>query len=253
MSGSCLTLKHGIPICGLGTFRSTGKDVQVAVAAALDNGIRHIDTAAIYKNEEDIAAALKQHGVPRTDVYITSKVSPYQQGTENATAACEQILQKLQTDYLVLEHMYRTGKAKAIGVSNYSARHLQELLDKATVKPVVNQFEVHPRRPETALRQFCAAQDVDVVAYASLGCGDLLKNPVVLQLAEKNNKSAAQVLLRWGSQQGCAVIPKSVHPEYIKQYGPEQLLTWQLSSGDMAALDGLEDGHKYCWDASDVS
>eukprot|EP00878_Enallax_costatus_P022091 GHUV01023425.1.p2 GENE.GHUV01023425.1~~GHUV01023425.1.p2 ORF type:complete len:150 (+),score=44.45 GHUV01023425.1:632-1081(+) len=148
--------------------------------------------------------------------------------------------------------MYRDGKARAIGVSNYTTAHLQELLDKAAVRPVVNQFEVHPRRPETALRQACAAAGVAVVAYASLGCGDLLKHGVVKQIAAQTAKTEAQVLLMWSLQRGCAVIPKSVHPEYIAQYSPKLLLSQQLPSTHMTALDALQDGHKYCWDASGI-
>ncbi|WIA12687.1 hypothetical protein OEZ85_006328 [Tetradesmus obliquus] len=270
-----------LPLIGLGTFKARGESVKLAVRTALQQGIRHIDTASIYKNEEDIAAALKEQGVSRQDVFITSKVSPYEQGTGQATRACQQILQRLQTDYVdlmlvhwpgvartdaasphnaemrwqtwqVLEQLQQQGKARAIGVSNYSASHLQELLTGAAVKPAVNQFELHPRRQEVALRQACAAAGVAVVAYASLGCGDLLQQPVVRQVAARTGKTEAQVLLRWALQQGCAVIPKSVHPQYIQQYSPQQLLSWQLADADVAALNALEDGHKYCWDASNI-
>ncbi|KAF6255387.1 Aldo/keto reductase [Scenedesmus sp. NREL 46B-D3] len=278
-----ISLANGVdlPLIGLGTFKARGESLKQAIRTALQHGIRHIDTASIYKNEDDIAAVLKEQGVPRQDVFITSKVSPYEQGTEKATLACQQILHRLQTDYVdlvlvhwpgvaradaasprnaelrwqtwqVLEQMQRQGKARAIGVSNYSSSHLRELVARAAVKPAVNQFELHPRRQEGPLRQACAAAGVAVVAYASLGCGHLLQQPVVRQVAARTGKTEAQVLLRWALQQGCAVIPKSVHPQYIQQHSPQQLLSWQLSDDDMAALSVLEDGHKYCWDASDI-
>lgn len=278
-----IKLSNGLelPSVGLGTFRATGEGVQAAVKAAVQCGITHIDTAAIYKNEADIAAALRDAGIPRSSVFITSKVSPYQQGIAKATAACADILQRLDTDcvdlllihwpgvarldakspdnaklrletWRVLEGLYKSGKARAIGVSNFSAAHIQQLSAAAEVQPMVNQFEVHPKRPETELRAACAAAGIAVVAYASLGCGQLLTEPMVQQVAARVGKTPAQVLLRWGLQQGCAVIPKSVSPERIQQASPDQLLSWELSADDMAALDALEDGTKFCWDASKI-
>eukprot|EP00877_Chromochloris_zofingiensis_P013729 jgi/Chrzof1/860/Cz01g31200.t1 len=278
-----ITLSNGVelPRIGLGTFRSQGAEVKLATRCALQNGIKHIDTAAIYKNEAEIAEALDESGVQRKDVFITSKISPYQQGKDKAPQAVEDILYRLKTDYVdlllvhwpgaartdakseknaqlrletwqVLEQYYRKGHARAIGISNFEEHHLQHLLNHASIPPAVNQFECHPRRPCHALRSACAAAHIAVVAYASLGCGDLLSNRVVQGVAAGVGKTPAQVLLRWGLQQDCAVIPKSVHPEYIAQYSEERLLSWQLAPSDMALLDSLADGHKYCWDASDI-
>jgi 2,5-diketo-D-gluconate reductase A len=153
----------------------------------------------------------------------------------------------------VLEELHAQGKARAIGVSNFEATHLQQLLAAAATPPAVNQFEMHPRRPAAALRAACRAAGVAVVAYASLGCGKLLAEPVVQRVAKEAGKTPAQVLLRWGLEQGCAVIPKSVDPERVREFAPDALLAgWELSAGQMEALAALEDGTKFCWDPSDI-
>jgi len=280
-----LTLNNGVelPRIGLGTFKSAGPEVGTSVKAALHQGIRHIDTASIYKNQELIATALKESGLLRSEVFITSKVSPYEQGREKARKACIDILTKLDTDYVdlvlvhwpgasktppdshlnsqlrtetwqVLEEFYRQGKFRAIGVSNYEERHLHELLSRAQVPPAVNQVEVHPRRTCRALRAACSRAGIAVVAYASLGCGQLLGQPTVTCIASELGVSPAQVLLRWGLQEGCAVIPKSVSPQRIQQFSEAALLGggWELSARHMADLGKLDDGHKYCWDASGI-
>lgn len=182
-----IALSNGVemPRVGLGTFKAQGADVQTAVRAALAAGIRHFDTASIYKNQTDIAEALKASGVRRDDVFLTSKVSPFEQGAAKAAQAVDDILSSLGTSYVdlllvhwpgasrvppgsplnaelrgqtwrVLERAYRDGRARAIGVSNYEERHLAELLATAEVRPMVNQIEVHPRRQCAALRAACA-------------------------------------------------------------------------------------------------
>ncbi|GIL83834.1 hypothetical protein Vretifemale_12568 [Volvox reticuliferus] len=153
-----------------------------------------------------------------------------------------------------LERLYSEGRVRAIGVSNYEERHLRELLGRAAVKPMVNQFEVHPRRQRLELRQLCKQEGIAVVAYASLGCADLLNHPTVTRVAAEVRRTPAQVLLRWALQGGCAVIPKSVRPERIAEWREDLLLggDWRLSQEQVTALEGLEDGHKYCWDPSAV-
>lgn len=152
----------------------------------------------------------------------------------------------------VLEELHSQGKARAIGVSNFEVSHLQQLLAAAHVPPAANQFELHPRRPAAALRGACGAGGVGVIAYASLGCGALLREPVVQAVAAEAGRSAAQVLLGWGLQSGAAVIPKSVSPARIAEFAPDALLSWELSGQQMAALDGLADGHKFCWDPTGI-
>ncbi|KAF5828938.1 Aldo/keto reductase [Dunaliella salina] len=278
-----IKLSHSLidlPRVGLGTFKLAGSEVTSSVSRALEIGYRHIDTAVIYKNEELISSALKQHGIAREEVFITSKISPYQQGAERARAAALEILQRLDSSYVdlllihwpgasktkttdpanaklrleswrVLEELYEQGKLKAIGVSNYEESHLKELASHAKIMPMVNQVEVHPQRPNTCLRQLCQDLGIAVVAYASLGCGHLLQNPIVLDVAQQTGKSPAQVLLRWGLQKGCAVIPKAANPGHLIAAG--ELLNWELPGDLEARLDGLENGTKYCWDPSGIA
>ncbi|KAI8477485.1 MAG: NADP-dependent oxidoreductase domain-containing protein [Monoraphidium minutum] len=272
-----------LPRVGLGTFKTGGAELRAAVNAALACGIRHIDTAAIYKNEDEIAKALWDEArVPRSSVFITSKISPYQMGAGKARQAAEEIMQRLRVDcvdlllihwpgasgvaatsprnaelrletWRVLEDLHAEGKARAIGVSNFEATHLRQLLAAARVRPAANQFEVHPRRPAAALRALCAAEGVAAVAYASLGCGALLSEPAVAAVAAEAGRTPAQVLLRWALQEGCAVIPKSITPARVAEFAPEQLLGgWGLTIDQMGKLAALEDGHKFCWDPADI-
>lgn len=281
-----LVLHNGVelPAVGLGTFRAGGAEARAAVSCALQLGIRHIDTASIYKNEAPLREALSSTGLPRSEVFVTSKLSPYEMGRVRAEAAVEGILQRLGTDYVdlllvhwpgaaktppaspenarlrldtwrVLEEAYGRGRCRAIGVSNFEERHVEELLRVAEVKPMVNQFEVHPRRQRRELRRLCTQHGIAVVAYASLGCGDLLAHPAVGAVAAEVGRSPAQVLLRWALQSGCAVIPKSVQPKRLAEWGEGDLLgaDWGLGPQHMAALEAMEDGHKYCWDPSPVA
>ncbi|KIY96822.1 hypothetical protein MNEG_11138 [Monoraphidium neglectum] len=153
-----------------------------------------------------------------------------------------------------LEDLHQQGKARAIGVSNFEPHHLAQLLAYARVRPAVNQIEVHPRRPNAALRALCAAEGVAVVAYASLGCGQLLGEAAVRRVAAEVGRTPAQVLLRWGLQQGCAVIPKSIRAERIAEASPSKILEgWELSNAQVAALSGLDNNHKFCWNPEGIA
>ncbi|KAK9817953.1 hypothetical protein WJX72_004827 [[Myrmecia] bisecta] len=268
-----------MPRIGLGTYMASGKKVTNAVIWALELArLRLIDTAAIYRNGQEIAQALKQVNKPRDSIFITSKLSPYQMGTERALEGSRQIMADLEVDYLdmmlihwpgfagvspssplnrqmrietwqVMERLYKQGKFKAIGVSNFEERHLRDIIDNCEIKPMVNQIEVHPRFPNAECRRACEKLGIVVQAYSSLGRGELLRHPTVVRIAERHHHTPAQVLLRWGLQQGCAVLPKSVHQDYIAEFSEGKLLTWSLTDADMAELAALEDkGGKYCWD-----
>lgn len=236
-----------------------------------------------FQNEQDIGQAIKESKIPREDIFITSKISPYEQGIDKASAAVENILSRLSTSYLdlllihwpgvskldpqssenaqlrqqtwkVLEKCYSSGKAKAIGVSNYEISHLEDLLSYATIKPAVNQIEVHPCFQNRQLRQYCSEKGIQVVAYASLGEGLLLDHPAVLDVEDKEKKieeeqlTPAQVLLLWALHHQCAVIPKSTNPSRIQQFDPEILLSRKLSPESTALLDEMTQGDKICWD-----
>ena len=282
-----ITLSNGLemPRIGLGTFKAMPDDISRMVTASVSSGIRLIDTASIYKNQEAIANALKSARVPREQVFITSKISPYEQGSEKSANAINDILSKLDTSYLdlllihwpgahkqkpesprnaqlrmetwqVIEDYYRAGKLRSIGVSNFEKHHLEHILTQSSIKPMVNQIEIHPRRPCLELRQMCEAHQIAVTAYGSLGCGDLLTKPAVLAAAEQcEGKTAAQVLLRWALKQGVAVIPKSTKPQRISSYSEDLILssnhwTEKEDAAIFKYLSTLDDGHKYCWDST---
>lgn len=258
----------------------------------LQNVIKH---ALLLQNEVEIGEAVRQainEGVlRREDVYITSKVSPYEQGSVAAHVACKDILHRLDLQYVdlvlihwpgiartsvespvnatlrletwrVLEEFHKRGLFRAIGVSNYEQRHLQELLACANVHPAVNQIECHPRWPQESLRKFCAENDVAVEAYASFGTGALLAQGIeeVTAVANRTGKTTAQVLLCWGLQKGMTVLPKSSHPHRIAEFLPDcpGMLPCPddgrfLSVADEALLDSLaQKSEKYCWDPSKV-
>ncbi|KAL3148340.1 hypothetical protein ABBQ38_013797 [Trebouxia sp. C0009 RCD-2024] len=222
-----------LPRVGLGTFRSNGPDVAAAVTQALSNHIEHVDTASIYKNELDIQRALAARPVAST--FVTSKLSPYEQGTEKAAEACEQILTRLQTASIDLILIHWPGVAKL-----------------PLTSPLHAQLRLQTWR---VLEDFYSAgrhNNIAVVAYSSLGMGDLLQHPTVMQIATDCQRTSAQVLLRWGLQQGCAVIPKSLNPMHIAEASPRELLSWELNHQQMKTLDGMNDGQKYCWDPTSV-
>eukprot|EP00850_Spirogloea_muscicola_P002374 SM000009S23503 [mRNA] locus=s9:352368:355099:- [translate_table: standard] len=232
-----------------------------AVKWALEAGYRHIDTASVYKNEVEVGQALRDSGVPRSSVFITSKASPSEQGYTAALEACTRSLERLQTTYLDLYLIHwcslpttslRTsdnnpaGKVKAIGVSNYNCRHLTELLRACQIRPMVNQVEIHPYLRQRDLCQLCKEHSIVVVAYASLGCGQLLSDPTVSRVAELCLRSPAQILLRWGLQKGLVVIPRSTRKQAIEDNC--EALNFDIDEPSMAALDVLDRHHHFCWD-----
>ncbi|KAI4895733.1 hypothetical protein NFI96_005496 [Prochilodus magdalenae] len=270
-----------MPLVGLGTFRLQGQEeTYQAVDAALTAGYRAFDTAAVYRNEADIGQALRvllpKHGLSRADVFITSKLSPKDQGAK-ARDGCAKSLEQLGLDYIdlylihwpgtqgvdvgdkrnpknrsqscaTLEELHMEGKFKAIGVSNYTVRHMQELLKACKVVPAVLQVEFHPRLAQKELRALCEESGVCFQAYSSLGTGVLLTDPVVQEVADSCGRTPAQVLLRWALQQNIPVLPKSAQPHRVQENG--RLFDFELSNGDMGKLSALDCGEKFCWDPS---
>ena len=253
-----------IPQIGLGVWQSPqGAATRDAVSAALQLGYRHVDTARIYRNEADVAAGIKASGVPRADVFVTTKLWNDDQGYDAALRACDASLAKLGLEYVdlylihwpvagkrrdswrALEAILASGKAKAIGVSNYLVPHLKELLGEAKVKPHVNQIELTPFLQRRETRALCEEHHIVVEAYSPLTRGQRLDDPIVVAIAREAKRTPAQVLLRWGVQHGHVILPKSVNRERIAE---NAALDFELAPAQMAKLDGLEEGLATGWD-----
>ncbi|MBU5244318.1 MULTISPECIES: glyoxal/methylglyoxal reductase [Bacillus] len=251
-------LHNGVemPWFGLGVFKvENGSEATESVKAAIKNGYRSIDTAAVYKNEEGVGIGIKESGVAREELFITSKVWNEDQGYDTTLAAFEKSLERLQLDYLdlylihwpgkdkykdtwrALEKLYKDGKIRAIGVSNFQVHHLEELLKDAEIKPMVNQVEFHPRLTQKELRDYCKKQGIQLEAWSPLMQGQLLDNDVLTQIAEKYNKSVAQVILRWDLQHEVVTIPKSIKEHRIIENA--DIFDFELSQEDMDKIDAL--------------
>lgn len=260
---STVTLNNGVkmPWIGLGVFRVEDPSELVnAVKIAIKNGYRSIDGAAIYGNEEamgeGIRQGIKEAGISRADLFITSKVWNADLGYESTIAAYEASLNRLGVDYLdlylihwpvegkykeawrALEYLYKEGRVKAIGVSNFQVHHLQDLLNDAEIKPVINQIELHPYLSQKKVREFCKVNDIQVEAWSPLMAGNgLLDNEVLKEIAKKYNKSVIQVVLRWDIQSGVVTIPKSTNKDRLIQN--IDIFDFNLSKNDIAKIDSL--------------
>lgn len=262
-----LPLRSGgsIPQVGLGVWQSPRGDVtRGAVRAALRLGYRHVDTARIYGNESDVGAAVRDSGVPREDVFVTTKLWNDDQGFDTALRAFDTSLSRLGLDhvdlYLIhwpvagkrldswraLERIKADGRARQIGVSNYLVPHLEELLASATEPPSVDQIEIHPFLQHRETRAFCKKHDIVVEAYSPLTSGQRLDHAVVVDVAKRIKRSPAQVLLRWATQHGLVVLPKSTHEKRIAENAA--LFDFTLDAAAMKELDGLEEGLATGWD-----
>ncbi len=257
-----VTLNNGVsmPQLGLGVWQTKdGPEVESAVLAAIDAGYRLIDTAAVYGNETGVGNAIRASHVPRQELFITTKLWNADQGYENTLAAFDASLKKLQLDYIDLylihwpvpargqftqtwkafEELYAQGRVKAIGVSNFKPHHLDELLAMATVKPAVNQVELHPYFPQIELRDYCKLHDIAIESWSPIGGGrnSLLKEPILSDIGHTYEKSPAQVVIKWHLQNGLIVIPKSTHQDRIEENS--QVFDFELTQDDMAAIDSL--------------
>lgn len=268
---STVPLRGGaeIPILGLGVYQSRpGAETRSAVRAALEVGYRHVDTARVYGNERDVAAGLADSGVPRPEVFVTTKLWNADHGYDAALRACDESLARLGMErvdlYLVhwpvegirqdtwraMERIRADGKARAIGVSNYTVRHLEELLAAAKDPPAVNQVEFHPFLFQRELLAFCERHGIRLEGYAPLAKGQRMDHSVVVRVARKHGRTPAQVLVRWSIQHGVIAIPKSVHPARIRENA--DVFSFELSPEDMQALDALDEGLRTSWDPTDV-
>ncbi len=250
-----------IPPIGLGTWglNSDGQ-AQESVANALQLGYRLIDTAKIYGNERAVGEGIKASGIPREKIFVTTKLWNSDQGYHTARAAFEESLGKLGLDYLdlylihwpatdqrhkawqALEEINHDGLAKAIGVSNYTVGHLEEMMDLSDTVPAVNQIEFHPfvYQEQRPIIEFCHKHKIVVEAYSPLAQAQDIDNPVISEVAEKHKKTNAQVMIRWAIQHGTVPIPKSTHQERIKEN--IGVFDFELSASDMKQLNGLSSG-----------
>lgn len=246
-----------MPYFGLGVWQSKdGSEVINAINYALDAGYRSIDTAAIYQNEEGVGQAIKESGLSRDKIFVTSKVWNSDQRSGNILEAFETSLKKLDMDYLdlylihwpvagkykdtwkVMEEIYASGRVKAIGVSNFLRHHLEDLLEQANIIPSVNQMEFHPRLVQQDLMNFCAEKSIQYEAWSPLMQGQVFDVELLKSLAEKYGKSIAQVVLRWNLQKGVVTIPKSVKKERI--VANADVFDFTISEDDMYAIDSLD-------------
>ncbi|WP_440706292.1 aldo/keto reductase [Heyndrickxia oleronia] len=261
------TLHNGVkmPWFGIGVFKvEEGPELVHAVRAAIKNGYRSIDTAAIYGNEEGVGQGIREGiqeaGITREDLFVTSKVWNADLGYESTIQAYETSLKKLGLDYLdlylihwpvegkykeawrALETLYKAGKIKAIGVSNFQTHHLEELMKDAEIKPMVNQVEYHPRLTQKEVQTFCQEHGIQLEAWSPLMQGQLLNNEVLTEIATKYNKSVAQVILRWDLQSGVVTIPKSTKEHRIIENA--NVFDFELTKEDMERIDDLNQNHR---------
>ncbi|MGG1687748.1 aldo/keto reductase [Pseudalkalibacillus sp. NRS-1564] len=257
------TLHNGIkmPTLGLGVWKmENNEEVKNAVNAAIDAGYKAIDTAAAYKNEEGVGAAIKQNGIPREELFITSKVWNDDQGYESTIKAFEETISKLGIEtidlYLIhwpvegkyketwraMEKLYKDGRIRAIGVSNFHPNHLEDLMKDAEIKPMVNQVEFHPLLNQQELRDYCKQHAIQMEAWSPLAQGKLLDHEVVKGIAEQHGKSTAQVIIRWDLEHEVVTIPKSSNPERIKQNF--DVFDFELTTDNIRALDELNQNER---------
>lgn len=249
-----------IPQLGLGVWQAKdGNEVISAIHKAIDSGYRMIDTAALYANEKGVGEAIRTASVPREELFITTKLWNSDHGYDTALKAFDDSLERLDLDYIdlylihwpvpeqdkyvetwhALEEIYASGRAKAIGVCNFNPEHLDKLLADAKVVPAVNQIELHPRLQQLELRQYCADKGIHIESWSPIGGtgGNLLHDEKLIQIANKYNKSSAQIVIRWHIQLGLIAIPKSVHTDRIAQN--IDVFDFELDDDDIAVITSL--------------
>ncbi|UNK38372.1 aldo/keto reductase [Shinella sp. H4-D48] len=253
---------NSIPQVGLGVWQTPNDTAVTAVKAALSEGYRHIDTAAIYENEQGVGEGIRASGVDRSEIFLTTKLWNADQGYDSTLKAFDASLKRLGTDYvdLYLIHwpapnrdqyvdtwkafiqIQKEGRARSIGVSNFYPEHLQRLIDETGITPVINQIELHPDFPQTQARIWHDKHRIVTQSWSPLGQGKLLENPVVGQVAQKHGRTPAQVIIRWHIDNGLVVIPKSVTPSRIAENF--KVFDFKLDADDLTTLASLEKNGK---------
>jgi diketogulonate reductase-like aldo/keto reductase len=253
---------HTIPQLGFGVFQVAPEETVDAVMHALRTGYRHIDTAALYGNEAEVAEAIARAGVERSDVFVTTKVWNDDQGRERTRRAFEHSLEQLGFDYVELylihwpapaQNQYvetwetlielrDEARARSIGVSNFQIDHLERIIDATGVVPALNQVELHPRLQLKELRSFHRQHGIATEAWSPLGRGRILDDPVIVEIASSIGRTPAQVVLRWHVQIGNIVIPRSVNPARIEENF--QIFDFELGDDVLGAIDELDAGQR---------
>lgn len=252
---------YNMPMLGLGVYKAVGEhEVETAISHAFDAGYRLVDTASVYKNEEGVGRAIKACKIPREEIFVTTKVWNNAQRVGDIEGAFNRSLERLQLDYVDLylihwpvpgcskdtwrefERIYRSGRIKAIGVSNFSPVQLEELAAVSEITPAVNQIEFHPLWNQADTLAYCNDKNIAVQAYAPLARGAYLTNEVLLNLAAKHQKTPAQIGLRWLVQKGVSVIPKSTHKDRI--ISNSEIFDFELTELDMHVLDELNQNYR---------
>lgn len=258
-----------IPALGLGLWKNRNREECIlSVQAALDEGYRHFDTAQVYGNEAFVGEVLEASSIPRSEIFVTTKIAVQNFGYERALRSFEESLQKLRTDYVdllllhfpvsllrgkswrALEEIHSSGRARTIGVSNWTVKHLRELLLNCDVRPSVNQVELHVYLQQPELIAYCKEQGITVEAYSPLAHGHGLDSPVLAEVGNKHGKTPAQVMLRWCVEQGTVPLPKSTHAERIRQN--VNIFDFSLDNKDMVRLQALNQNKRTCWDPTHV-
>lgn len=267
------TLHNGVavPVLGLGTYKSLGDSALYAVSEALQLGYRHVDTAAYYGNEAEVGEGIRRSGVPREDVFVTTKVWNTHRAYGQVLASCDESLRKLQIDYIDLllihwpanalsygdrapdlnrdmwrafEDLCADGKVRAIGVSNFLPHHLQQILDTARVVPMVDQIEIHPGWLQKETVDFCQGQNILVEAWSPMARQAVTDNPVLQELASQYGRTPAQICLRWELQHGIVPLPKTTRRERMAENA--DVFDFTLTDEEMAAVDALKDAGGKC-------
>lgn len=263
-------LNQGVemPVFGLGTYQSSSKEVKQAVLYALELGYRLIDTASMYGNEKEVGEAVRECGIPREEIFVTTKLWNSDHGYESALRAFEKSMKNLGLEYLdlylihwpveglrndswrALEKLLRDGKCRVVGVSNYMIWHLKELLKNSTTVPAVNQIEFSPYLYLKNLLDFCDSHKIKLESYSPLTKGHKLNDPGLKLLASRYSKTSAQILIRWALQKGVVVIPKSSKKERIKENA--EVFDFSITPEDMKVLDSFNQNLHTSWDPTDV-
>ena len=267
---SHIILNNGVkmPWLGFGTYRAeNGAELIESVKEALGIGYRHIDTASFYGNEEEVGIAIKESGVPREEIFLVSKIWMSDHGYEKTLQAFKTSIKKLGTDYLdlylihwpqslnketwkALEKLYKEGYIRAIGVSNFTSKHLKDLLEDVEIIPAVNQVEFHPKLVQNELMEFCKKYNIQLEAWSPLMRGLIFQLPLFQQLSQKYERTISQIVLRWDLQMGVVTIPKSTTLTRIKENA--DIFDFEISNEDMKEIEKLNNSFRIGMNPNEV-